>query len=388
MAIPTRIDVKANVKNVTANAYNYNGGGINHVIETPTGVHYIVYINSANDPVFVKSLDFGLTWGAETSLETIECNQLTVWYDRWSGINAGLIHVAFTDLVTDDVFYRTIDTENSDTLGTKRTVFLGGTASALSSLSISKMIGGNIIVVGAIDQATEPLARKSTDGGANWTDISSVYEAVNDAIIMLPGWGADNQDGMAFYWDYDANEISVKYYDDSGNSWSETSLATSMLKSTTSDSFGHFQASVDLTNSQNLLVAWSAIDTANADLRCWKVTQSAQTELTNVVLNSTDDQTFACISILGTDWYCFYCGSSDGTEDVNANLRLYMKKSTDGGSTWGSETKLSNIQLPPVKYVFTKPIAYKNYGAACLCLYALIYNTSLAIPRTTFQFGM
>jgi len=142
----------------------------------------------------------------------------------------------------------------------------------------------------------------------------------------MPGWGADNQDAMMFYYDRSATEISVKYYDDSANSWSETSIATtiSLPDHTSATSLGHMNATVDLTNSQNLLVFWTAVDTLNADLRCFKVTQSSQTETaTNVVLNSTDDQGFAAISITKNGyWDVYYAGKSDGSELYNTVLNM------------------------------------------------------------------
>ena len=101
---------------------------------------------------------------------------------------------------------------------------------------------------------------------------------------------------------------------------------------------------MDITNSRNLLVAWSAVDTLNADLRCWHVTESAITEVTNVVANSTDDQGLAAISIdTATQcWTVSYFGKSDGSETWSTDVNLYSKISKDSGSTWGSETKLSS----------------------------------------------
>ena len=393
MAVPTRIDVMA-VSGANT-IVQVTGGGIDYIIETPNGTNYLFYVDINNDPAFVKSLDGGMTWGSPTVLKNTSCTAISVWYDRWSGINADLIHVIYADSGNDDVYYRSVDAGNGDSLGTEYTVFAGVSTAAGGALSISRMRGGNLIVVGCIDAGVEMFSKKSTDVGINWADIAAGYEANADLCIVMPGWGADNQDAMMFYYDRDATEISVKYYDDSANSWSETSIATSIaIPTQATTTLGHISAAVDLVNSQNLLAFWTAVDTANADLRCFKVTQSAQTETTsNVVLNSTDDQGFAGISIKGNIWYCFYAGSSNGIEVYPYYLRLYYKSSMDGGTTWGSETLITPSWRGLV-WLATKPVSYKTIGVVQFYsigisgLNEYTYNAPLSIARASYQLGM
>ena len=393
MAIPTRIDVSPFSASISLNTM-FTGGMVNYIIETPNSVNYLFYIDENSNPAFKKSLDGGITWGTSTSLKACSATQISVWYDRWSGINADLIHAAYTDSTSDDVFYRNIDTTNADALSTEYTIFAGASTATGGALSISRMRGGNLICVGCIDAGVELYSKKSTNIGANWSNIAAGYEANADLCIVMPGWGADNQDAMMFYYDRSATEISVKYYDDSADSWSETSIATSIsLPDHSSATLGHMSATVDLTNSQNLIVFWTAVDTANADLRCFKVTQSAQTETTsNVVLNSADDQGFCGISISQTNiWYVFYCGKSDGSEVVPSNLNIYYKTSVDSGANWSAEIKLSNI--PTSCYcLFTKPIHYKSVGF--IRLYTNVqmgiyyYNAPLSIPHANYILGI
>jgi len=119
-----------------------------------------------------------------------------------------------------------------------------------------------------------------------------------------------------------------------------------MVDLASSSGFPHFALAVDLTNSQTIVVAWSNVDAVNADLRCWTVTEAAIVEVTNVVLNSVDDQGLAGISIDTATgaWYVFYAGASDGSETFDLatrSLNIYYKVSTDSGTTWGAETKIS-----------------------------------------------
>jgi hypothetical protein len=140
------------------------------------------------------------------------------------------------------------------------------------------------------------------------------------------------------------------------------------------------------------LVYWTAVDTANADLKCWKVTQSAQTETaSNVVLNSTDDQGFCGISIdsVTNYWYVFYFGNSDGTETYNTSMNLYYKKSTDSGANWSAQT-LSSLYWSGVNWMCVIPIIYKNYGVCFISssTHVIWYDSLFATPRTTYQLGI
>jgi len=371
----------------------YTGGGTQYLVETPLGVQYRIYIDPNSDPVFDKSVDYGSTWSAITQLKAITCTQIAVWYDRWTdptGTLGNLIHVVYTDSGADDVFYRTINTESGDALGTERTVFAGASTASGGALSVSRMIGGNVIIAGSIDAGVEVFAKKSSDYFASSSDISNPYEASPDKLILLPGWGADNQDAMCFYYDASASEVSVKYYDDSANSWSEASIATTItMPDHTSTTFGHWSATVDHANSRNVLTFWTNVDTAAASLKCFTVTQSSSTEVTAVVSSSTDDQGFCAISIFGSSWYVWYCGSTDGADTYSFAMWLYYKVSTDSGSTWGSETKFGLLRSS-TSLMFGKPITYKLPSVVTLnnTPSILVYTTQISSGCSHAQLGM
>jgi len=315
-------------------------------VQANNGDLYFIFVDAANDLQFVKSTDGGLNWSAYTSILVGTCEGCAVWFDRWSGISAGLIHLAYIDGVTMNITYRSINTESSDALSAEVTIFDGASYAAGGCVSIVRARGGDLFCRGVIDAGLEGGFFGSSDVGATWgalTDIEAL--ATQDQVILAPGWAADNQDIMGFFWDASANEISRVLYDDSAGTWSETSIAASMTDIVSTSGFPHFSAAVDIANSQNVLVAWSNVDVLNSDLRCWKVTESAITEMTNVVLNSTDDQGLCSIGIdtVTGDWHVFYCGKSDGSETYHTAMQTYKKISTDDGSTWGAETLASNL---------------------------------------------
>lgn len=385
----SRLDLSLAFK--TMLAANYSGAGTLHDVITPIGVIYKFFIDNANDPSYIKSTDNGVTWSEPIALKSCTGTQIAVWYDRWSGINAGLIHIAYTDSATDDTFYRTIDTENADTLGTEYTIFAGVSTAVGGSLSITRARGGNLMCMTCIDAGAEYDTRKSTDVGVNWTSPAEAMEgATEDQWILLPDFNADNQDVLCVFWDASADEVSIKRYDDSANSWAETSLATGMVDTAAATSYPHFAACTDLVNSKNYVIAWSAVDTASASLRCWEITSSSVTEKTTVVSSSTDDQALAALSIdQGGNLWAFYCGSTDGAETVNTILNIYYKKSTNGGTTWGEETKVTN--LPKTRWLIcTAPLFYNQFHITSHAGTSggMDANIPNQLQRATFQLGL
>ena len=327
-------------------AAQQNGAGTNYLVETSAGILYQVYVDGNADVSFSKSIDSGKTWAAPVTIFTGTTTQLSVWFGPWSGLANGLIYCAYTESDTDDVLFRTINTASADALGTQTTIFAGASAGISGCLSITASRGGNLICAGCIDAGIESFSKKSTDAGANWGNIASPYEATTDQLILAPGFAADNQDILCIYWDADADEISRKVYDDSGDSWVETSIATSMTDLVAASAFPNFAIVPDLSNSRLILAAWSAVDLLNADLRCWFVSESAITETTTpIVSNSTDDQGLCAVSLDTTngDIYVYYGGNSNGSSVWPNVLPVNYKKTDDGGATWGGETPIMAI---------------------------------------------
>lgn len=331
------------------NTATFIGAGHPYMVKANNGALYAIFVDQAIDVVYKKSTNGGLTWSPAVAVFAGSATAVAVWYDRWSNISADLIHIVYQESGTDDTLYRTINTASSDALSTQTVIFAGASTAGGGHLSVTRSVGGNVYCKTVIDAGAEGgfyrLPNANVPNGA-WDAARTVDEtiATTDQMILLPDLtAADNQDIIAIFWDGSAEEISRKLYDDSGNSWSETSIATSMTDVAATTAFPNFNASVDLTNSQIILVAWSAADGANADLKCWTITNSAITEKTAVVSNGTDDQGLCAITIdtATEDWYVFYAGKSDGSETWTTSLNIYYKRSTDDGTTWGNETKLT-----------------------------------------------
>jgi hypothetical protein len=324
----------------------WSGAGTNYIVQTPAGVLYMVNADSLSDVSFRKSSDGGLTWSAATAVFAGTVTNLSVWYDRWSNIAAGLIHIAYTESGGSDTLYRTINTESSDALSTQTTIFAGSSRLAGGHLSITRAVGGNVYCKTIIDAGTEGgfyrLLNANVPNGA-WDAARTIDEtaATLDQMLLLPDYdAADTQDIMAIFQDASVTETSRKLYDDSANSWSETSINASVAELSTATAFPNFDVAMDITNTNHILVVWNATDAANQDLLCYTVDSGAITAKTDVVTNATDDCGLCAVS-LDTQtgyWHVFYGGKSDGSETWNTALNIYMKTSKDSGSTWGPET--------------------------------------------------
>lgn len=339
-----------------------------YLVMTTDGLIYSIFCSQIDNSIyFVQSGDEGFSWSIPVLVKALGGvnSGFGVWYDRWTPGDTGTkIHIWFFDQANDDVGYRSLDTAD-DSLGTEVVVFAGGTTGTAANTCISgtKAIGGNLYVAFDIDGGTETGFYRSVDAGANWTARTDVNEAISDYYFLAPGFALDTNDIICIFWDRSASEISRKVYDNSGDSWAESSIATSMTAIGSSTCSPQFSILVDDTNNKVLLVAWSNRATLNADLRFWSIDESTITEGTNVVLNSGGNQQMCTLGLnTGSNiLYCFYGGKSDGSESAGTSINIYYKISSDFGVTWGSETPITGSGRN-YDYLMTFPLFISTLG--------------------------
>jgi len=322
----------------------YPAAHTNGPVWTSSSVGYFFYIREGtnNQLFYKKTTDGGETWGSEVTVTSAAGNAFSIWFDKWTNGDTGdLIHIT-TDNTFAAIGYSNLDT-TTDTLSTEiEVVDLSASHSGdwnSKHLTITKARGGNLYI-GAAAQAGNTFVQsfeRSTDGGATWADRAQLVETNNstpvDYAIILPGNESDNQDVWAAYWDVSADELSLKVYDDSANTWAETSIATSMVEQTSGQLY-QMAATTRHSDNHILVTAWSAFDDAAADLRIWDINGSGSiTEQTNVLTNA--DTTY-CVGIMmdqmNGNIYVGYLGDSSETSLVSVNIRY--RRSTDGGVTW------------------------------------------------------
>jgi hypothetical protein len=363
---------RADIAIATPNSTTQRSSQSSYLVKTSGGVIYALFISGVDNVLYwVKSSDGGFSWTNPATVKGIGASSSgwAVWYDAWTPGDSGtLIHIWTFDTTADDVTWRTLDT-SSDTLSSEVVVFAGATTGGAANTCISgtKAIGGNLYVAFDIDGGTETGFYRSVDAGANWTARTDVNEATPDYYYLAPGFAADTQDILCIFWDRSASEITRKVYDDSANSWAETSIAVDMNQIATSNPAPQFAIAIDDANNKILLAAWTRQDVANADLRFWTVDETTITEKTNVVQDSGDDQGMVAVG-LATDTatiYAYYGGKSDGSETFATAINIYYKESTDSGTTWGAETQLTVLNKG-YDYLMTFPVFTGDFGAMFL----------------------
>ncbi len=176
---------------------------------------------------------------------------------------------------------------------------------------------------------------RSTDGGLNWTSRADPVEASSsDWFLGYPGNEADDADGYLIYYDDSAGALSMKVYDDSADSWAETSIDASVN--------GHnnhlgFHGTID-DNGDLFVVYWNDHDAATADLECGVWDSGGWTAKTDVVGNFDDIEDCCVFCDRNTgDLYVAYNGSDDGSESAHSTVKCYHKISNNGGTSWGTQ---------------------------------------------------
>ncbi len=172
-------------------------------------------------------------------------------------------------------------------------------------------------------------------GGLNWTSRADPVEASSsDWFLDYPGNEADDADGYLIYYDDSAGALSMKVYDDSADSWAETSIDASVN--------GHnnhlgFHGTID-DNGDLFVVYWNDHDAATADLECGVWDSGGWTAKTDVVGNFDDIEDCCVFCDRNTgDLYVAYNGSDDGSESAHSTVKCYHKISNNGGTSWGTQ---------------------------------------------------
>jgi len=316
------------------------------VVYTTSNIGYQFYIDASTAGFgYSKTTDGGATWGAfQVMSPAAAVIAADVWFDQWTPGDTGtLIHTWHFEASADDVVWRTLDT-NGDTLGTARVVFAGLTAVAGRGTFVSgtKTRSGYLYCAYDIDAGAERGLHQSTDGGTTWSaNLSTTFvEATLDEAMLFPAESAqDPNDCWAVYHDTSANAITLKRWDVSDGSATESSTISTFLENTT-DLTGQFGFSGAIRHSDGhlILAVCNERDTATADHEVWNITSTSTfAALTNITTN-IDDHYYPAVFIdqQTDDLYVAYNGKRDGSEVMGTTTKSYYTKSTDDGATWSA----------------------------------------------------
>lgn len=192
-------------------------------IEEDTGIPK--YIKTTTGPAGLAGA-IGVTLGAADNGVGYDQGCWCSWEGEngFSGLDANVIHVFWTNGQTFDIYTRTL-TLDTDTLGTQQTVH-NGSGSAYAYVSCSTITpNGDIYVVGQFSTTVpaEKFMARSQDGGATWADVAVLPIAGTLAFGPLMPWtlwdGAD-EDVVWIYQETGDSTVYYSVYDASENTWS------------------------------------------------------------------------------------------------------------------------------------------------------------------------
>ena len=332
------ITIDSNVENNT----NFNAQPRNLVwVSSSTG--YIFFIDDNDQLHYRKTTNSGASWGTEATIRSGgTIHSFAIWYDKWTkGDSGDVIHIIFVDsTIGDDLTYNSFSTSD-DTLDGEVTAILFNSAITGdwtdNCISIVKSKNGIIFVGGWVDSGGENAFAKATMTSGLATSFTGKTSMADgdqvDRIQFLPGNETDTDDIWCLYQDVSANRITLKVFDDSGNTWSESAAIDTMVETTTLFGFDSMERHSD---SHTILVLWNENQSATGDIATWDLTDSSNFEAKANVVNN--NSAFGIVGLLidqnRDDLYvCYSNGTTTGS--------IKYKKSTDGGGNWGSEKNMS-----------------------------------------------
>ncbi len=341
-------DVTIDTSLVTS--YHQIGAGRCGPFWTSPTVGYVIFVDSSNDLKYRKTSDGGGTWAAPVNIRTGYIQAFDCWADWQTAGDAGTkIHIAYIDSDSDDVRYVYLDTDGDSVGGDDQIEACQGsgtmyvlTGRDYHQISITKTRGGNLAVAFYYidtDVAFFYSFYTSPDATA-WTGETAPWENARDWFLLFPGNEADNQDMWAIFWDRSANEISLKTYDDSGDSWvaiGEQLISADMVDSGT---YSQMDGAIRISDGYLIFAAWNLFDHANADLMVWDINGAGSITAKADVISNTIEYFLSSVFIDQStdDIYISYAG---GTA-IFLLVEVFYQKSDDGGDTWGSQQAMQS----------------------------------------------
>jgi Secretion system C-terminal sorting domain/BNR repeat-like domain len=290
-----------------------------------------------NEEIYYKrSTDGGLTWGPDVRLT----NNSALSYDPCILVSGSVVHVAWTDARNGDP-NREIYYKRSEDGGSTWGADIRLTNAPLSSESPSMAISGSVLHVVWYDERNDPTGnwytdiyyKCSTDGGLTWGTDTRLTSPPHNFYSGFPCVAVSGS-VVHVAWEDDRNgnyDVYYKNSTDGGLTWgAETQL--------TNNPAGQSDPCLSVSGSV-VHVVWHDNRYSTNDYEIFYkrstdggMTWGADTRLTN----DPNDSEYPTIATSGSLVHVVWDDNRDG------NYEIYYKESLDAGLTWGADTRLTN----------------------------------------------
>lgn len=319
--------------------------GCRSVVFTTADIGYWFFLDNTTGRLnYSKTTDGGATWGGQTEIATSTTLGFDVWFDQWTPGDSGtLIHMFWITSGEDDTYWRSLDT-NGDTLGTLRTVFAGATYVAGRGVFVSgtKTRSGYLYCAYDGDAGAERGLHRSTDSGTTWSaNLSTTFvEATIDQCLLFPASNTgDNNDCWALYHDADADALTLKMWDSSAGSATESSTIQTLVENTTdlTGQYG-FSGSVRHSDGHLIVAAISERDTGTSDHQVFDINGTASITSLTAITTNIDDHYYPAVFIDQNtdDLFVAFNGIRTGADTLGTTSKVYYTSSSDNGSNWSA----------------------------------------------------
>lgn len=312
-------------------------------------VGYVIYLDSNNYLVYRKTTNGGATWGDAQTIYNEETARFYDCYADWQtpGSSGTKIHIVFNSGGEyGGLYYINLDT-STDTLSSRYDFYDSGQGSNSSRtafhFSICKSRYGNLYTAMRWQDYSETYhydTYVSDNDGSSWSSVDCCVEAAtNDYFILLPGDETDPDDIWCFYWDYSTDEISLKTYDSSLDSWSEQSIASGYDPQ--GGTYLNFDAQIRHSDGHMIVAIWNDAFLATDDLKVWDINGASSITAKTDVMSDASAETILSSVFIDQNNDDIYVAYVTGTAFL-ATVKVYYRKSTDGGTTWSSQQTMQN----------------------------------------------
>jgi len=311
----------------------------------------VVFINDTHGYLFVqqnggfsysswcyyKTTNGGDSWSGPTFIE--DAAQQTprswsVWYDQWTPNNSGtLIHLVSNSYDQDMTQYNYLDTADDS---------VGSWVDVDSSMGAHNAPDGGGFVTVSTDGNIFAGSFAGTIGEickyvSSWTDITPAYlfNDDDDHAQVVPLSGGDI---LLLYEDSSANTLYSAVYDEGADTWdgSATTITTITSGTTNGVEDANWGAVTD-GNNNTYLVLNNDILAAAGDMECWFLNDTSRswTQKTNIISDTSSQNVKPAYDLLSDTLFAMYVVGND----------VFVKNSTDGGSTWNSAQEVTTVSM-------------------------------------------